>query len=1046
MAQAELPRPGVEVIQEFRTVSPTIVAPTLVPCVVGVCNQIVEVLEADGTLNSDALLAGAAVALAPTAGTYDLDGLTLQISVNGGPVQEFTFSGNGLTAGQVATQITSHSPAPANFAAYSWSDGATPTPNIHLQLRSTATGEDRSIQIVGGSSLSQFGWARGYTYYGIGSYVQDGVYVPQTQLPDPRSNIDELDFDEDSLRVFVDLGTEVREFLRSESFLRSGSTIAIHNDGDGDNTTPYVDLSENLLAPPTSATKSTTGVDFTSALAVHNETLILQIDGSGKQTITLLGQPLVSQVSTAWTGDPGPYTGFTNDMNITVNGATVTVPFNGATLADIDAVVTLINTASLAAVGVNIAYRCDQYGLEAPAGTYVGLYYGAAPSTSTTANAYVEVPAQAANTSMLQFFGVDTIQQQTNWGVPPHANWPIAGIEEQIDDVFGATVADIDGGNNLVLESEADGVESKIEIDENSTSLTTLGFVSPFVVYGNPFAVRVGDDLYGDGSLLGTVLEVHSGGTLGRVKLETEVSVTATWSSWYMIAKNLDTVDGSEYGITVPTPDLLVNTAGDLVIKHDILRDTTGAPVVTANVTTYVAYVALRLDVTPDAAEPSLLTFDSVDDLDDALGPLNTDNPLGYGLFLCLSNAGAVTVSGIGVGEKTADKPYGTVEGYAEVWDFLESKEVYAIALMTTDLEVALAAQVHADSMSEPERKGERIVVAHLGTPERKQDDIVVSGTDGDYLAGGPPDFDTKITTLSQSLLALGIDPTNIETDDGVYLDIASDALRWNIGGGSSVTDGTKVAINTTFAAGQNDDGYYSEGTFPTTLISETFSIKVRGALVADKNEEIETIVARGQAFLDRRLWMPQLDELRASIDGVESSIPGFYFAAAKAGMVAGNPPQTPLTNFPIAGFTGVTGSNDRYSDTQLNQGAAGGAEWIIQEAAGVPLQSRHQLTTNLTSIETREQSIVKAVDFCAKFMRIGLRNFIGRYNITPNFLDTLSAVVQGQLKWLMDHKVIREGDLNNIIQDETNPDTVLIDVTIEPMYPCNYIRLTIII
>lgn len=1044
MAIAELPRPGVEVIQEFRTVSPTIVAPTLVPCVVGVCNQIVEVLNADGTLNSDALLAGAASAIAPTAGTYDLDGKTLQVSVNGGPVQEFTFSGNALTAGQVATQITGSNPAPANFDAYAWSDGAT-TPQYHLQLRSSATGETRSIQIIGGSSLGDFGWARGFTYYGLGNYIQDELYIPQSQLPNPRNNIDELDFDEDSLRVFVDLGTEVREFVRTDAFLRSGSSIAIYDDADGDNTTPFVDLTENLLAPPTSASKTTTGVDFSTPLAVHNETLILQIDGSGKQTITLLGQPIVSDDSTGWAGSPGPFTGFTVDMNIIVNGSTVVLPFNGATLTDLDDIVDLVNTATTAAAGVNVAYRCDQYGLENASGDYIGFYYGAAPSSSTTANAFVSFAEQAGNASMTELFGATTALTQTNWGEKPHANWPINDIETQIDNVFGVTVADI-VSTNLVLESAADGDESKIEIDENSTALTTLGFTAPYIVNGDPFAVRVGDDLYGDGGILGTILEVHSGGTQGRVKLETEVSTAATWSTWYIVSKNLETVDSGEYGISVPTPDFVVNTSGDLLIKHDILRDTSGAPIASAGVSMYIAYTALRLDVSSEAADPFLLTFDNVSDLDDALGPLNTDNPLGYGLFLCLSNAGAVTVSGIGVPEKTADKPYGTVEGYAKVWGFLESKEVYAIAVLTTDLEVALSAQVHVDSMSLPANKGERIAIVHLGTPDRKPDTVVVSGTDGDYLSGGPPDFDTKMTTLSQSLLALGIDPTNILTSDGVYVDLASDALRWNIGGGTSVTDGTKVAINTTFSGGQNDDGYYSEGTFPSTLISETFSIKVRGALVADKNEEISTIYARGVAFQDRRVWLPQLDTLNASIDGVESSIPGFYFTAAKAGMVAGTPPQTPFTNYPIAGFTAVKGTNDRYSKSQLNQGASGGAEWIIQEAAGVPLQSRHQLTTNMTSIETREQSIVKAIDFSAKFMRIGLRNFIGRYNITPNFLDTLSAVVQGQLKWLMDRKIISEGDLNNILQDADNPDTVLIDVTIVPMYPCNYIRLTIII
>jgi hypothetical protein len=35
---------------------------------------------------------------------------------------------------------------------------------------------------------------------------------------------------------------------------------------------------------------------------------------------------------------------------------------------------------------------------------------------------------------------------------------------------------------------------------------------------------------------------------------------------------------------------------------------------------------------------------------------------------------------------------------------------------------------------------------------------------------------------------------------------------------------------------------------------------------------------------------------------------------------------------------------------------------------------------------------------------------------------------------------------LNNIIQDTAAPDTVLVDVTLDVPYPCNYIRLTLVI
>ena len=56
---------------------------------------------------------------------------------------------------------------------------------------------------------------------------------------------------------------------------------------------------------------------------------------------------------------------------------------------------------------------------------------------------------------------------------------------------------------------------------------------------------------------------------------------------------------------------------------------------------------------------------------------------------------------------------------------------------------------------------------------------------------------------------------------------------------------------------------------------------------------------------------------------------------------------------------------------------------------------------------------------------------------------------VDGEFKEFFDpieKKVLAGGDLNNIIQDADNPTRVLIDCTVQPYYPCNYIRLTLVV
>src|ERR1700734_999997 len=100
---AQLPRPGVEVLQVFAAVSPTVVTPTLVPVIVGVCWQIVDVVIQDAVgadeLNPDALidLPGFFIASAATGDPLaytGLDGLALDLSINNGPPITITFVGN----------------------------------------------------------------------------------------------------------------------------------------------------------------------------------------------------------------------------------------------------------------------------------------------------------------------------------------------------------------------------------------------------------------------------------------------------------------------------------------------------------------------------------------------------------------------------------------------------------------------------------------------------------------------------------------------------------------------------------------------------------------------------------------------------------------------------------------------------------------------------------------------------------------------------------------------------------------------------------------
>ena len=1127
----ELLRPGVSVIQSFRSVSPTIVTPTLVPCAIAPAFQVLEALEQDATgnsvLNSDAVASVPGILISTNPGPFSgLDGKVLKVSVNNGATQEFTFSDPtavGLDVGTVKDQIAAEDPAPSGFGAYVHTVGA----SEYLMLRTTATGDGQTIKVLDGDANSILGFNDFYISEGISTYNQDALTIAQANFPDPRGIIDELDVDEDSIRVFVTTqGTALKEMKRDTAFLRKhkgatytsgtvttgaldatkfsfkyilgGSTYeytfadepadladvvldmntltsalsGLHfyvnangtaidaksdygyfevvapsassghtklgwtdgakaytvepvDDGDSDTRTPFIVMDqENFNAAADSATLTGT-VEVTSELAVHNKTFQVAVDGGKEQEVTFDAGPIVSGsifvVANTLSGE---------DFTFEVNGVSKTVTFSADDLTIAEAIAE-IN----AAAGLTVAYRSTDAGVADEAGTYISYQVGGATAIS-------------GGSIMLDYSLTDSTAW-TDLGLTGTADLEqtlaLAEILTQINNTLGSGFA-TDASNYVKLTSTTDGYESKIEIG-NGTANTDLGFTTGGIDYGAPFTPKVGDAVWADGELIGYIAVVMPGGNNNQLKLDREIPYSSTsdlgYTYYYIQSEGIpDSLPADR-----PKPDLVIGTGGEVQLKHDFLRDTEGAPI-EATGSLIIAYNALRLDVSPAASEPGLLNLDDTDDLEDALAPINTDNPLALMLYFMLVNAPGVTVSGIGVSATSSSNPDGTSAAYSSALDFLAAEEVYALAPATQDEAIHQLFMAHVDAQSEPDAKGERIVFICPEMPGEGLPELAVSGTDGDSTAT-TNEFDTKIASLAADVLAAGVDPVGtIPVTDGLYLDIATDTKKYNI---SSIS-GTKITIRVSFAPGENDDSFYSTDNLPSTLISETFSINVRGADLVDSNGDpaytdiAEAYQGLGEVYANRRVIMVAPQEVGATIDSVEQRIPGYYLCAAIAGMVGQQPPQQGFTNYPIVGFTRPFGSNDVFTETQMNIGAAGGTYWVTQEVAGGALTCRHQLTTDLTSIETRELSITKVVDFVAKFMRAGLRNFIGKFNITQPFLDTLSTVVQGQLSFLTESGVIVGGDLNNIVQDSDAPDTVLIDTTLDVPYPCNYVRLTLVI
>jgi hypothetical protein len=180
-----------------------------------------------------------------------------------------------------------------------------------------------------------------------------------------------------------------------------------------------------------------------------------------------------------------------------------------------------------------------------------------------------------------------------------------------------------------------------------------------------------------------------------------------------------------------PAPDLAIDLNGSAVLQGQILRDgLTGIPFNPGFAPVVIAYKGLRLDLSPEADNPALLTINDISTLEAAASPITTDNPGALMAYLALLNAPASAITAIGVPEVSADAPDGTPLGYSKCAEFLENEEVYALATASHINTVHQTFLTHVNVMSEPEQKGERIYFFNPLIPDRANPTIVGSGTD----------------------------------------------------------------------------------------------------------------------------------------------------------------------------------------------------------------------------------------------------------------------------------------------------------------------------
>jgi hypothetical protein len=477
-----------------------------------------------------------------------------------------------------------------------------------------------------------------------------------------------------------------------------------------------------------------------------------------------------------------------------------------------------------------------------------------------------------------------------------------------------------------------------------------------------------------------------------------------------------------------------------------------------------------------------LMEFEDVTQVEEDLGPISVDNPLAYGLAKAL---GATDRTVFGVMVKDQD----SLTEHQKALDFLEGEEVYALVPLTTDRAIHQIYNQHCINLSDAASMHERRVYATVVASTRHSfQDLSVTGT---VSVGSTTFTDTNAKFFSNGVPVGSVirlqSPASVELADvaRTELIIASVTSETTVSLVSPVTQGTLVtgeAVGSGTGAQTNFQLNATTNVIPSSVVmyldgvrvdSTDYTASVNGVVVflnppglgvaVTSDYEVSTITgiqytvesqdltnfeiakdvaAAAEGYASRRITVTFAD--KAVVEGNTEAEP-YYFNCALAGLVSALPPNQPIANIPIPGFTAVKHLR-KFTETHFGIMAAGGVSVIIQDRDTSPIVLRNWMTTDMMNVNTRECSIVQMADYYSKYLRRNVSSIAGRFNITEDYIDNmLRPAINGVNREMITAGFAGTGtQIISIEQSTVQKDQIFVVEELELFAPANKIIITV--
>lgn len=463
-----------------------------------------------------------------------------------------------------------------------------------------------------------------------------------------------------------------------------------------------------------------------------------------------------------------------------------------------------------------------------------------------------------------------------------------------------------------------------------------------------------------------------------------------------------------------------------VTIKKDVKVSTavtdTAAQVVSATV--YLSYRALRRDIAND-----FLTITSQSNAEAKIGSVNINNPMSVATSLIASAVSDMSYRILPIETDDAN-------GYRQALDILSTNEdIYVIVPLTNDKDVISAYASHCTTLSEPEKSKWRIMYASQEMPSTK---VMVEINDG-QLVKGSTDTECYIKDTANGMFVTN----NARVTDFVDIYNASNSYQYSLQIIEVLNESVVTCSTTKWM--RTSEGY-SELEDKVTVASQE-AVKYEVVRVLDTQGVADAISGIAESFKNKRLRLVYPDTIMLNINSVSEMVPSYYLCVTLGAMRAGYPPHQGFSTIGLSGISRVLRANNMFSDDQLADMAGNGVFWVVQDTPEELPYVLYQTTTDNTQLETAEDSCVAVVDYASRYLKINLKNVLGRYNVNTISVNYVKTVINSVLDDMTSTSYQYIGPIltgAELLKVETEGDKIKPTVHIEIPYPVNGVDVTL--